>query len=562
VKPRYEGTVGTLLVFASYLLLSAAWSWPMARLDPSTMVARQFDLFPTVWLLARSPQTGFGLEHAASGWPLGESLARVDSYVLLGLAMTVGRLFDPRVFAALVGWLGPAIGALAAERCATHAFGVPRPASWVAGVVYGFGGVVATALLEGHVYHVFDPWLPLLLWAGWRATAPDGQLVHGFGAAAAWAMALATTAYAGVIGAVLLVMLALRGGVARLAAGLALVGLPAGIAYTFLFNAGSRWSDGQNGDPSLVLRMGTTSLGSLAGWSDAIDLRSHSIASPVGWTGLWLMLLAPVVLRKQKGWRTLLAIALLALVATMGRTIRIGLGGDAFWSPMALLVDVRGIENFRFPVRFAWLYTLCGGMVAAQVTAELLRRVHRAWFIPLFLLLAGDALVGTGLPWRLRRQEGDAPSAYAAAPADRAVLDLWAPAFDRSSGEVEMWSRALSCFYQAEHARPILEVCIGTSVDSPREVVNDWLTGALLRADADDAAIRTRLGRLGVGAIALHVDVFRPVDRLALVEALDRVFGDPAADTTDGGEHVSLWVVPAVEGADPAVAWAEIHARR
>jgi hypothetical protein len=553
---------GTLLVFATYLALSVAWSWPLARLDPSVLVTRQFDLYPTIWLLARAPSVPLDLMHAGSAWPIGESLARVDSYAVLPVAWLLGGWIDPRVLAALLALLGPPLGAMAAERCAAHAFRVPRPASWVAGVVYGFSGITATALLEGHVYHAVNPWLPLLLWAAWRAQEEGGRWLHGFAAAAAWALALLTTAYAGVMGALLLVVVGLRGGVARLAVGMLVVGLPAGLLYVRLYGAGGGWSDGQAMDPSQVMAMGSASLASLGGWSDAIDLRYHSIGATVGFTGLWACLLAPVVLRGTSGWRTLLGLALLSLLVALGRTIQIAPGSTSFWSPVSWLVNVPGIEQFRFPIRVTWLYALCAAMVAARVVGVLYARLGPAWMAPLFLLVAGDAIIGTGLPWRLRSQIGTVPSAYAAAPEGRAVLDLWARPLDRSSGEAEMWARALTCYYQAFHARPVLEVCMGTNVDSPREAVDSWLGTRLLATQPDTAVIAGYMGRLGVGAIVLHADVYRPADRDVLAAALTTTFGPAAADTRDGGEHVLLWVVPPVTDPDPAGTWALIRAGR
>ncbi len=563
VAPYPRATrAGTLLVFASFLALSAAWSWPLARLDASVLVTRQFDLFPTVWLLARAPFVPFDLVHAESAWPVGESLARVDSYTVLPIAWIFGRVVDPRVLAGLLALLGPALGAMAAERCAAYTFRVPRPASWVAGVVYGFSGITATALLEGHVYHAFNPWLPLLFWAAWRAQEEDGRWRHGFGAAAAWSLALLTSAYAGVLGALLLVVVGLRGGVARLAVGMLVVGLPAGLLYVRLYGAGGGWSDGRTGDPTQTFAMGAATLASLAGWSDAIDLRYHSIGAPVGFTGLGACLLAPFVLRGRAGWRTLLGLALFALVVSLGRNIQVTQGSTPYWSPVSWLVNVPGIERFRFPIRMSWLYALCAAMVAARVVAGLSERLGRAWIAPVFLLFVGDAILGTGLPWRLRTQIGGVPSAYASAPPDRAVLDLWARPLDRSSGEVEMWSRALTCYYQAFHARPVLEVCLGTDIDSPREIVDHWLGGQLLGPAPDLAAIADRIGALGVGAVVLHADVYRPGDRDLLVTALTATFGPVEADTQDGGERVLLWVVPPVTDGDPMAEWNAIRAGR
>ncbi len=544
-------TVGTLVVFASYLALSAVWSWPVARFAEGVLVTRQFDVYPTVWLLAQVQSAPFSTEVASTAWPVGETLGRIDSYVVVPLAWLFG--FVPATtLAALIAWVGPALGALAAERCAARAFDVPRPASWIAGTIYGFSGIAGTALMEGHVYHALNPWLPLLLWAAWRAQQDDGRWYHGFIAAMMWALALATTAYAGVLGALLLIVVALRGGLARLLPGLLLVGLPAGLLYVRMFTSNA-WSDGQTLEAGQVLNMGSASLASLAGWSDLIDLRYHSIGAPVGWIGLFGVLLAPLFLSGRPGWRTLALLALLALIAAMGRSIRIEPGGSPFWSPMSWLVDVRGVEYFRFPVRFAWLYALCAAMVTARVLGGVQERLGPRVVYATLFIGAVDALVASGLPWRLQRQPASLPSAYAAAPADRAVLDLWARPIDRSSGELEMWSRALGCFYQSQHHRPILEVCMGTAVDSPRETVDRWLTTNLLATAPDTDGLRARMGALGVGSVVLHGDVYREADRALLVEALTGLFGEPT-ESTDGGEHLWLWTVPEAQ-VDARAAW-------
>lgn len=547
-------SVGTLLVFASYIAVSAIWSWPVANLDDSGLVTRHFDIYPTVWLLAQAQAAPFDLSVTSTAWPVGESFGRIDSYVVIPLAWMLPFL-DARLLAALLAWLGPAVGALAAERCAANAFGVPRPASWIAGIIYGFSGITATALMEGHVYHALNPWLPLLLWSAWRAQEESGRWYHGFAAAFFWALSLATTAYAGVLGALVLVVVALRGGLARLLPGLLLVGLPAGLLYVRQFTANA-FSDGQALEAGQILNMGSASLGSLAGWSDLVDLRYHSIAAPVGWVGLFGLLLAPLFLAGRPAWRTLTILAFVALLASMGRAIRLEPGGDAWWSPMSWLVDVRGVEYFRFPVRFTWLYALGAAIVTARVLQSLGERLGKRIVYTTLILAVADVVITNGLPWRLQRQPASLPSAYLSAPADRAVLDLWARPLDRSSGEIEMWSRALGCFYQSQHHRPIFEVCMGTAVDSPREVVDRWLTTSLLVATPELDPIRARLTALGVGSVVLHGDLYRPGDRAALTTSLTALLGQPT-ESTDGGEHLWLWTVP--EGpSDPPAAWEEL----
>lgn len=551
------------VVFCSYVALSLAFSWPLGAF-PDALVTRHFDVYPSIWLVDRAREAFPALQHDASAWPYGESLARVDSYVLLLLGWLGGGVLGAQRLVAFLGVLGPAIGAFAAEHTAHRTFHVARPWSWIAGCAYGFSGIAATALLEGHVHHVVNPWLPLLLASTWRATEPNGTR-HAVLAGVWWTLGLFTSAYFGVVGALLVgaitvhavffPVLSLRRPQRLLPT--ALIAVASGALYLRIFNLGGRFSDGQGLPPDLLWDVGSVTMEGLGGWSGLIDTRMHSISAPVGFTGFWLMLFAPIVLRERRAWRMLWFLAFGALALALGRAIRITLGDPGWPSPVQLVLGLPGLEWFRFPARFAWIYALCGGIVAARVAAELaIWRPRLA--VGLLVLCAGDAVVGTGLPWRLRQHASGTPSAYAAAPSDRVVLDLYPAAADRSSVEVELWTRALSCYYQAGHDRPILEVCIGTGVDSPREQVTGWLTAALLAPDPDHAAVRETLARLGVGAVALHADFYRPGDREGLAVSLGDMLGPPAAESVDAGEHVILWKVPGEGAPDAAVARATL----
>ncbi len=530
----------TLGVFVGFLAVSAVFSWPAACLDPAVLVTRHADLYPTIWLLSSAPL----LDNHATAWPLGESLVRVDSWVLLAIAKVCSRWVSGGTLAMAVAWVGPALGATAAEWCATRAFRVARPWSLIAGFSWGFSGIAATALLEGHVHHLLNPWLPLAYGFAVRAGRPAGRWWDAGFAGLAWSLALFTTAYAGVIGAVLM----LSTGIARrpwrmLAA--SLPALPAGIAYAWIFSQGGVWSDASHH----LVELGTNSLGGLAGWSEAIDTGAHSIGAPLGWTVFWLFLAAPVVLRGEADWRVPFAVGAFGLVLSLGPAMELVPGGASIPSPLAFLQGFDGVAWFRFPVRFLWLYAMCGGLVAARVAARL--AAPRL----LVLFCAVDVLAAAGMPFRLHRQIGTSPSAYDAAPPGAAILDLFAATLDRSAGEVELWQRALGCFYQGQHGRPIMEVCIGTGVDSPREITDRWLTAQLLASPPSGEPIARRLANLGIGAVAFHRDFYRAADALAIESGLTTALGPLAADTYDGGEHVQLWSVPAVADSDLATAW-------
>lgn len=536
-----------LLVFAAYLMLSASWSWPLARFDPSVLVTRHFDLYPTAWLVQAAPGTFPGLHHPASAWPTGESLARVDSYLLYVLGLLAGRSVSPSLLVQLLAWVGPAVSALVAERCAADGFGVRRPWSLLAGALYGFAGIAAVAVLEGHVHHLLNPWLPGLWWA-W---ARGGRARHGLVVGLAFALALFTSAYAGVNA--LLLLAALASGdprrALRLAPGVAAVALPAGLYYARLFAAGGRFGDGEAPLVEQVGRMGTVSLAGLAGVPVTVDLHAHSLAAPLGFVGIFLAALAPAVLRGERGWRAPAVLAVLAVLVALGRDVRLDEGALVWAWPADALAELPGATFFRFPARLLWLWALVTGVVGARVLGALADRAPRGPGVLVLGIGLAEATWAPLLPARLDRVPAAAPSAYAAAPLDRPLLDLYGRPVDRSGGELEMWARNLGCYYQARHRRPILEVCIGTAVQSPREHVQRYL----LRRLGDPAAVQT-LTALGLGAVAVHADTFRPGDLDWLASALAARLGEPA-ESADGGERLLLWVVPATSGADSPAAW-------
>ncbi|NOY28590.1 MAG: hypothetical protein GXP62_22285, partial [Oligoflexia bacterium] len=115
-----------LAVLAFFVLVAAAWSWPAPLLDPRQLPVRHFDLWPVLWLLDRAPHIGWDLVHDASAWPQGETLVRLDSWILLGMGWALRPWLSATTIACLIVWLGPALSAFAAERAAS-ALGAQRP---------------------------------------------------------------------------------------------------------------------------------------------------------------------------------------------------------------------------------------------------------------------------------------------------------------------------------------------------------------------------------------------------------------------------------------------------
>ncbi len=277
----------------------------------------------------------------------------------------------------------------------------------------------------------------------------------------------------------------------------------------------------------------------------------HSIAPVLGFTALSLAVVAPLVLRDARGGGPWPDLAGLCVALSLGPRLRLydqGLSIPWLLAPLSALGG--GASFFHFPVRLLWVAGLALGAVAARVATVLAeRRGALAW--PLLGAAVVDVILGTGAPLRTARIPVVAPSAYAAAPEDRAVLDLM-PAFHGQSADLEWYWNNLSCAWQLSHHRPVTSTCLGTTrYRGPRAAIGGWLMSALLSEPLDGEsgeALATTLGELGIGAVALHADLFTRTDRDALVAGLREVLGPPAAESTDGGEYLLLFTVPVRSG--------------
>ena len=560
-------------VVSFYLFVSILFSWPTARLDPQRFYTRQFDLYGVLWMLSHAREVLFDGVVDVTNWPLGENATRPDAYLLTFAGLVTSGMLSPVTLVSLVILLGPVAGALAAERCAAKGFGVRRPWSVLAGLAYGFNGLAATAWLEGHIYFLFDPWLPLLLLSLARVTRRGGRRGEAVMGGIYWALALLTSAYAGLAALVVVLSMGLRAMVTTrgdrrvLWRILLLCGtfLPVGVWYVTLFAAGS----GQRA-PDLwqSSTSGSATLAGLASWWPGVDGKSyHSIATPIGFVTLALAGVAPRVLKRHSGWRTLLVTAAASVLVSLGPVVSPGLGLEGQTpAPLALLAGTALMTYLHFPVRFLWLTYLCGGMVAAQTAQELARRAGTRRTLPLVAMAVVDAIVVTGAPFRAQAVLATVPSAYNAAPRHLAVLDLFAGQAPPVS-EINIRITKLTAYYHTVHGRPILAAALPSRGLNCRDRVALRLTGRLLeKGPSDDArrrdlsGVEAELADLGVGAVAVHADLF-PGDLLpTILENLRIALGPPAAISHDGGETVVLFVLRKRSSADPVAAYEKMLA--
>lgn len=548
VFPPLSGPAGAGLFIAA----AVAWTWPALRVAATSgeILGRQRDALATVSFIDAARRVGFHRVDELGTWPVGNPWYHPDSWTL-ALVSVAAWFVEPARLHAMVALGGVVAMGLAAERVA-RSIGAASPWSWIAAVGFAFSAFSSTALLEGYAYHLLNPWTPLAVYGAWKVGQPDGRMVHAALTTAGFAGALLTTAYVGLATAIAVAVIGVAAvwsaGAARaagtasgpppgasgtgntpavksalsrilaLAAGCALVGA----AYALDFGA----------HPVVGLTTDATVQGSSASLVDllppgpAVDSEGSSQTAMLSASILVLAAAAPVVLRKRKGWRGLLAAGLVGLVLSLGPHLALDHSATNIPLPLSILMELPGSSLFRFPTRLGWAWAICGSLVAALVATELGRTRGRAAALLLALPLF-DAFVGLGLPERQRTAIAATPSVYGTSSG--AVLDLFPGEMDPGFGL--LWYSRLACTAQVGHQRPIPYDCIGTSGDP----------GALMAERVRDALLTgATLPEPTPASIAFHPDFFRPNDRATLRAALERYDATPA-ESKDGGEYVVLF---------------------
>jgi hypothetical protein len=502
------------------LVLAVAWSWPLVLSPGSSTISLHFDQFPAAWLAHAAAWYVPDGVCELSAWPAGEAIVRLDSFLYLALATVLGGAVPGLLLTNLFVLLGPPVSALAACRFVRRVFGIGELPALVAGIAFGFAPLATVAALEGHVYYLLDPWLPLCALAAWEGR-PVATVVH-------WTLALLTTAYLGIDASIVViaVMVARRRLDPRALAGIATVGL----AYVALYAHGRGGGTGAPVDA--VARLGSATLTTLVAWSPWLDLARHSLGPALGVVPLAVAALSPW--SGVAGWRPWLFLGLLATGLCLGPVLELGVSrGEALPTPLYPLLSTGLFDLVRFPIRLAWVATLAFGGVAAAVASR------TRWPGVLVALMVADVLVFSGARFRFRPHPAPVPALYDLLP-EGAVLDVF-PEVGGPQEDMAFYQQNLACYYQLGHRRPILDRCLNTEIrQSPRRDAGAALAERVL-GDVDPTGwLRER----GIASVVLHADAFQPFERAAWMTGLGRALGPPVAEGRDGGEWLVAWAVP------------------
>jgi len=531
----WERPSRTLLL---WLALAVVWTWPALLSGERLMVGRHFDLPGVIWSLHAAGRLLPDLQDTLTAWPLGADYTRFDSYLLLPLAPLAEKLGPTRLHG-LLQVFGLAVSAWSMEAFARE-IGARAPWTLLAGLGFALSGLGASVLLEGHVFHLMDPWLPLFGLAWWRALGPRGRPWHGVAAGLAFIATLLTTAYLGVAATIIAVgffvgALATRGWRAVRVPALAAAAVVSVLAgpYVLLFLGGT--------SPDAVdSRITSATLANLAAPTPELDRARNSQGFSQSALMLSLALVAPLLVSRTRT-RILLGTGGVALLLAMGPTFGPDANTPWFPLPLAAVMALGGDDFLRFPARLAWAWLLCGAVIAARMGTHLEDRLGPRVRILLLIALI-EPFVTVRLLDRQAARRASVPPLYATAGGP--LLDLY-PDSSAAADDREHLLTRLSCFYQTEHGLPIAEDCIGTvATANPRYRLGRWLTAELMSGRAEAAA--ERLAAMGFAAVVFHPDLFMPGDRARLSSALEEIDPEPE-DSIAGASHLRLFRVP-----DPA----------
>lgn len=538
------------VVFALLLGCAVLWTWPAVLANPEMAVGRNFDTLGTIWSLAEAPRLlSQGLMDPQAAWPLGADFRRFDSYTLLPVAWLLQWIDAAR----LHGWMQVLGVALSGTAAAWFSRQVGARGLWplAAGALYGMSGLAATVALEGHVYHLLNPWLALFAGFWWRALSAEGKPWEGAAAGAFFVLCAATTGYQGVSAAIL--ALAFFGvGLARQGLQIWKVSLAAA-AVVAVGTAPMIWLMATGGDSATdEARVVVVALSALS-WPDwELDRRMHSYGLHLSGLALALLVVSrPLWKHKAPGRALLLVFALTLGLAVGNPATSQGLPPLGLVTPLILM----GADAFlRFPVRLFWSGLLCMAALAAwagtRLEAE--RGGRMRWLVPLILL---EGFLIHRLPLRQHTQIAAVPAVYA--QAEGPVLDLL-PIGGAQAMDQSMYFNSSACLAVARHHHATAEHCTSTDVvGAVRPSIVRELEGLLLGGDGQQVGATLRA--LGFRHVAFHPELYSRGDRQQILRQLERI--GPVVQSTDGGEWIAWLTLDPGAAHDPKAAFSGFFER-
>lgn len=526
----------TALLSFGFFVCCSAW---MQRgvLGLEGIPAVYHDALGSYWMIGRSG-TWDGFFDGATQYPSGTDYQSLDSYTLWISAQVLSWL-EPHVLYGLWIILCPALSALSADLLARE-WGAKAPWSLMAGLVFGFSGLVQNALLEGQIYQALLVGLPSLALC-LRRFQISKSFSWGWwlGSVVSFAMCMFTSSYIGASALLLLVgwWVGSKGWKDLHSVYIALGVLP---ILWIQYHAMSAVS-GLGVRDAMKVSIGSLSWDNFWGVSPEMFRERHAIALGVSSVGFVLAIQFAVgVIQKRtlSKWAPLLCMGMVSLLFALGPTWHVDPESGWTFFVMEWVYSLPGISSIGFPIRLAQPFVL---MVAVLSAVGLQRLVHRAPMAMLFLPLAICHVEATNFSERQKVWSVGAP-VLNSVPDGQAIFTLYPQAYERNQGsdaDIELYMQ--DCLAQVSNGHPIINHCISVDVhgSKTKEIQQQVLTAIL-----EHRSIWDILESVDIEYLVVYPEWFLPVDRVRLHRSLER----NSILVEEGAKPLQYWVYQRVGG--------------
>jgi hypothetical protein len=532
------------------------FTWPLILSPKTLIVSRQFDIYTFSWMVHIAQELD-NFETTLSNWPIGQTLHRSDSLLMLFFAKLFSGYVDPWLFVSIMALLGITSTIWAAEQFARVTWNIPTPHSYLCGVFFGLSGISIVTLLEGPWYLFLNPWLPLVGTYTWLFTKKPSNLTV-VPVIVFWLLCLLTSAYVGICASIIFLWITIwhiknnrLDAHKNIRSWMIVYGsmFIVGVFYIVeFFSSGTdiRSRDEASAFNHQILDYGSVNLQNAISWSPEIDITFHSSAPIIGISSIAILAFSPLLFR-GKLWLRWWSLAVFSVLLSFG--YKIGFVGQEIQLPNYLLftLDLPGIlypflntavgSFVHFPLRFFWVGSLCCGLLLAKLSQQfsIENRIH-FWIFS--SILAIEVFIVHGTPVRKANTPIYTPEIYFETQEELAIFEL-TPNIMGHLGVESLFIKNVLCSYQIDHKRPVLQSCMGTTVNFG----TDWILRNIFFDDILQDQTKdwpTILPNIGVGSIMFHPELFQASDRKIIQTYLIDKFGKPTL-IHKYGEHLIMW---------------------
>ena len=482
--------------------------WMKEQLWNTGLSGVQYDALGTYWF-ADQVSTWDLLHDPNSNWPHGTTYKRLDSFLFFFISIFLSwiptSIWLP-IFSVSAITLNGWMASLLAQE-----LGAKRKASWIAGITFMFHGITASALLEGHVYHLLLPWLPLCFLFAWRATKTQKTIKNSIYTSVFWFLCLLTSAYLGLAAtiAILIIWIAQKGwNIKETYVGMGFIVLLS-IGYVTLYAGGEALSSGRDAASMMV---GSINLSNFLGFTPHVDQELHAQSLGILSIPFILAFATHRYTYKRQNIHVIWIVGLVSLSFGLGCFVSFASVTPLFPMPLLWLSDLPLFRSIGFPIRLSWPFLMCIGILAS-LTASKIKHLHL-----LLSLIIIEALVSTQLPSRQETVQYPLPDVYK--QIQEASLELYPTTpSGKQHSDLPMWFSAYSCFFQTQHNNPIAENCVSTIPNAHTRIpLSQNFVQQLISGNSNNAW--NILEQHQFSSILLYPDLYTPGDYKRLVHTL------------------------------------------